>query len=218
MKPFRSTQMSLPFEPQTAEGLLFNEALGLLIGEILRWVPDLNHIKLNQLRVSVTYNKSRSRSGLLAYLLPMKFRGGSPVEVRHRGKHVYHWAMLPQFHEGREILYLIYFMVPRFTNLSFRDKLETIIHELYHVHPDFNGDLRRFSGRSQWHGNMKDYDRKVSQMTDCFLNSPHNPHVYEFLKGNHGRLMRKYGNIRMEKIREPRPRLLKKLPLPSVSV
>ncbi len=94
------------------------------------------------------------------------------MELRARGKRLYHYAMLPYHYEGREILYIIYFMLPRFQNLSFRDKLETLIHEIYHISPRCDGDLRRLKGRSHIHGNsIEEYDRNIRAITDRFLDS-----------------------------------------------
>ena len=39
------------------------------------------------------------------------------------------------------MLYLLSFYLPRFLKLPWREKLATVIHELWHVNPQFNGDL-----------------------------------------------------------------------------
>lgn len=190
-------------------GLNFHWAMMRLIGGICRSVPEFSQIRVSSLQVSASFNRSRTRHGLIAYVVPMKYRGGAPVEVRTRGSKQYHWAMLPLFQGEQQVLYRVYFMLPRFLNLSLRDKLETVIHELYHIHPDGNGDLRRFPGRSPLHGDMAAYDRKVQQLADQFLDSPGAALLVDFLSGTEKRIADRFGPLDACHLKEPRPRLLK---------
>lgn len=189
----------------------FNAAMRDLITEVVRHVGEFAPIRADQLWVSATFNRRPRRGGLLAYVLPLKYREGSPVERRERNGKVYHWAMLPTFDPGskKEVLYIVYFMLPRFYNLTLREKMETVVHELYHVSPRFNGDLRRFKGRSVLHGDMKSYDRKVRELTDEFMAAPHDPTKYDFLRGSYNQSERRFEEILAKHIREPRPKLLK---------
>lgn len=190
-------------------GLDFNARMADLVGEVAGKVAEFRHVDPTRIRVSAAFNRSRARDGVLAYILPLRYRDGLPIEVRrHRGK-VYHWAMFPQHRDGVEIFYYLYFMLPRFLNLPFREKLETVVHELYHIHPQFNGDLRRFKGRSPTHGNSREYDRRVREVTDHFLASEHNEDRYEFLRGGAHHLRLRYGEIHARHFPEPRPKLIK---------
>lgn len=173
-------------------------------------IQGLSHVRINQVRVSASFSRSRSRSGLLAYIVPLKYRWGSPVETRvHKGR-VYHYAMLPRYHDGSESLYVIYFLLPRFFGLTARQKLETIIHELYHISPRFDGDLRRFGvGRKSIHGNTKAYDLRVREMADELMAFRSPMETYGFLTGNYRELRSRYERIETHRIPEPRPRLLR---------
>jgi hypothetical protein len=185
-----------------------------LICEIVRVLPEFSSLKTASIQVSATFSRKRGSGGLLAFVLPLKYKHGSPVEVKKRGRTVYHYAMLPYYRNGQEILYIIYFMLPRFSNLQFRDKLETVIHELYHINPACNGDLRRLPGRSYLHGNsMREFDKRISLLTDKFLQSPHGPESYRFLQWNFSQLRRKFGEVVATRIAEPKPKLLKKTSL-----
>lgn len=190
----------------------FNTAMSRLLQEIVPRVGDFQHIRLDQVLVSATFNRSKRRSGLLAYVLPLKYRAGSPVERRVRRGREYHWAMLPVLRDGREILYIVYFMLPRFLNMGTRQKLETVVHELYHISPLFNGDLRRFKGRSVLHGSHKAYDAKVRVLTDEFLASTHDASTYAFLSEK----TLSPEKLAARHIPEPRPKLLKVALYPSV--
>ncbi len=186
-----------------------------LIAEVASSVPDFKQFDAKRIRVSASFNRSRNRGGVLAYVVPLRYRDGVPVELRkHRGR-LYHWAMVPQKHEGHEILYYMYFMLPRFLGLSLREKIETVVHELYHIHPTFNGDLRRFKGRSKLHGDPKEFDRNVRDLTDIYLGGDHNPETYEFLRGGPYHLRLRYGEIRAHHFPEPKPKLLKVTPIES---
>lgn len=57
--------------------------------------------------------------------------------------------------DGREIYYLVTFCLPRFQDQTLENKLVTVFHELYHISPEFNGDLRRHQGRCAWHTHSK---------------------------------------------------------------
>ncbi len=198
-----------------AEGLDFNSRMTQLIGEMARSVGEFHQFDARQIRVSASFNRSRNRGGVLAYVVPLRYRDGLPVELRRHGSRLYHWTMLPQHQDGHELLYYMYFMLPRFFNLTLREKVETVVHELYHINPAFNGDLRRFKGRSKLHGCHKEFDQRVRQLTDLFMGSPHNPQSYEFLRGGPYTLRLRYGEIRAHHFPEPRPKLLKVTPLES---
>lgn len=189
----------------------FNSAMTRLVAEVARHVGEFRTIDPEQLLISAAFARRARRGGLLAYVLPLKYREGSPVDRRVRGQKVYHWAMLPTYNEGsgKEVLYIVYFMLPRFYNMELREKLETVVHELYHINPKFNGDLRWFKGRSALHGDMKSYDKKVKELTNEFLAAPHDASAYDFLKGSFAQNERRFQKIAARHIREPRPKLLK---------
>ena len=68
------------------------------------------------------------------------------------------------------MLYLLRFVLPRFLDLPFDEKLITIVHELWHISPKFDGDLRRFEGRCYAHGHSrKGYDEHSKKMVDRWL-------------------------------------------------
>lgn len=183
----------------------FNDSMTRLVREIVTQVETFRHIRTEQLLISATFARSSRRAGLLAYVLPLKYRAGSPVERRVKGSREYHWAMLPTKRDGVEVLYILYFMLPRFLQMPMREKIETVVHELYHISPQFNGDLRRFRGRSVLHGSMQAYDRKVHELTKGFLEGPHDPATYAFL--SHKSV--EPGLFQAHHIPEPRPKLIK---------
>lgn len=188
----------------------FNQSMQRFVSLLVAKVPEFQNIDLSRVLLSASFQRSSRRSGLIAYVLPLRFREGNPTEKKVRGGREYHYAMLPYLHEGREILYIVYFMLPRFQNLATREKLETIIHELYHISPSFNGDLRRLKGRSSVHGNsLKEYEEIIRGITARFLATDPPLEEYEFLNYNFRQVEKKWGDVIASHIREPRPKLLK---------
>ena len=112
-------------------------------------------------RVAVSFSQARSgtRAGMYATLTPLRFPGGRIHTVRRGRK----WGMQKvKDHNGQEMLYILNFYLPRFLDLPLREKLDTVVHELWHIGPKFDGDLRRFGNRCFAHGpSKKQYDRQV---------------------------------------------------------
>lgn len=189
--------------------LHFNLLMRQLLQEITENIEDFSHIDLDRVQISATFNRKRRGSGLLAYVLPLKYKDGSPVQSKQRGNKSYQFAILPTYREGKEILYILYFMLPRFLNLAWRDKIETMIHELYHISPLFNGDLRRLKGRSYIHGHsLVEYDKRIKTLTDEFLKRVPEFVDEELIQRRYFQIERKWGKIEAVHIPEPKPKLL----------
>jgi hypothetical protein len=110
-----------------------------IIREITRFSESFKHIDTERILVCTASNRSRSRGGTYGKLVPLKFKDGSPfMEYRNR---VY---TIPEIVlDDVKLLYIIYFYMPRFYDLNPLEKLNVIFHELYHISPSFNGDIRR---------------------------------------------------------------------------
>lgn len=115
--------------------MLFIQSVKTLMTAICRDLPELAHVDLRCIHVTASACRGRRCSGTVAYILPLRFRGGSPVEVVVRLGRAYYYAYFPCFLGGVEIMYSIHFLLPRFLNLKPFEKIETIIHELYHSSP-----------------------------------------------------------------------------------
>lgn len=107
--------------------------------------------------------------------------------------------------DGREMLYILNFYLPRFLNLSFREKLDTVFHELWHIGPKFDGDIRRFGKRCFAHGrSKKNYDKFVATLVDEWLEQSPPEAVCAFLRGNFRELLALHGRILGSKIPVPK--------------
>src|SRR5690606_10410094 len=88
------------------------------------------------------------------------------------------------------------FYLPRFLDQSFREKFITILHELYHISPRFDGDIRRFGGRYHVHSHsQQDYDGQMEVFAREYLSSGPPEDLYDFLRSDFRELHRRYGGV-----------------------
>lgn len=144
-----------------------------LIGHITASHGAFSHIDPSRVLVCVNATRSSSAHGVYAKIHPLRFPGGDTVHTTRRGRSPVRCTMPNITHNGREMLYVIYFMVPRFIDRPLRDKLVTVFHELYHISPHFDGDIRRFPGRNFAHGgSTKRYNLIMERFVDEYLQLP----------------------------------------------
>ena len=177
-----------------------------LCRDIVTTVPELAHVDLGRVLICFATTRGRGIHGTYAKIHPLRFAGGSrSCSIRRRGR-AYTWTMPTVTHEGREILYLVYFLVPRFLDLPLREKLITICHELYHVAPECNGDLRRFPGRNYAHGHsLKAYNARMATLADAYLATDGTRAQVAFLDGDLAAIRARHGTITVRKFPIPRP-------------
>lgn len=183
-------------------GLDFNFHVARLCTDISSRLPDFAHIDMS--RVAIRYCQVRKPvpHGLQATLTPLRFENGA-LFTQRRGRR---WTIQRIYdRNGREMLYLLSFYLPRFLNHSFREKLSTVIHELWHISPNFDGDLRRFEGRCYAHGpSERHYHQSMREMADRWLSLKPPEDAYRFLKANFRQLQRRHGGVFGARISTPR--------------
>ncbi len=186
----------------------FSYHMNELITDISRRCPELRHIESEKVLVAISRSRNNKRYGLQAKLVPLKFQGGR--RIIHTSGDWY--CKMPSFrHDGREILYVIYFCLPRFQNLDYAEKLSIVFHELYHINPLFNGDIRRFSGKYYQHSHSeREYDRVVRSLSEQYHRRPPTRKLTAFLRYNHEELERRHGDIMGLSLRLPEPILFKR--------
>lgn len=181
----------------------FSAAMRSLCRDVVGRCEQLAHIHLRRVLVSFTPSRNRDRFGLQARVTPLRFRNGALT--RRHGPIEYQVQRF--FVEEREMLYLLTFCLPRFLDQPFEEKLITVFHELYHISPEFDGDLRRHPGRNAVHSNSKDeYDAQMADMVKDYLAEHPAPEIFEFLRYNYRDLWERHGGVVAARV--PRPRLL----------
>jgi hypothetical protein len=175
-----------------------------LIRHIVSRCPELAHIQPERLLVCVSSGRP-GRGGSLAKIHPLRFAGGEKSMAARRGRRRVLCTMPTIVHLGEEMLYVIYFLIPRFLELPFREKLITIFHELYHISPDCDGDIRRFPGRNYAHGSStKAYNLLMGQLVDSYLAQHAEPESLTFLEGDLAALRERHKAIVARRLQAPR--------------
>jgi len=175
-----------------------------LIEDIVSCCEVFGHIDMSSVLVGCIKARKSGNTGLYARTVPLRFENGSFMATR-RGC-VYRVPRV--IHEGNEILYIISFCLPRFQDLSFEGKITTIFHELYHISPRFDGDIRRFRGKNYVHGSQKKYDELVKTFAQEYMAGQSHSGLIGFLKLSWEELSREHGAIRWTIYRAPKPELI----------
>lgn len=165
-------------------------------------LSELSHIDMSRVATSFAQARVDGPYGVYAALTPLRFAGGKLHQVR-RG---HQWALQRVCdRSGREMLYLLSFCLPRFIDLPWREKLRTIAHELWHIGPRFDGDLRRFDGRCYAHSRSKDqFDALAEQLVKRYLAADPPEAIHGFLRHNFRDLVARHGRVFGTKIRAPK--------------
>lgn len=171
----------------------YSAALHQVIADIASTVSELGHVEPDRLWTAVAQTRAPGVHGVYASVLPLRFKEGAREVVR-RGVR---YRRPPLFDGEVEILYIITFYLPRFANLSFDQKLKTIFHELYHLSPEFNGDLRRFPGKKYAHGaSRKKFDERLQPTIVSYLQTRGTENgLLQFLRQDFDSLMKEKGRI-----------------------
>lgn len=181
----------------------FTAAMRRLCVDVTQRLPDFRHVQMD--RVAVTFAQARRRVnyGMQAKLTPLRFEGGA-LTTTHRGR----TYTIQRWYAGeREMLYVLTFYLPRFLEQTYREKLITVLHELYHISPQFDGDIRRLAGHYHVHSSsQKEYDREMARLVDRYLRLKPPEFLHDFLRGSYGDLVAQHG--RVVGLRMPIPKLL----------
>lgn len=174
-----------------------------LIGDIASRCPDFAHVQAPRILVSVTQARAGATHGLQARVTPLRFANGELTRQR-RGVpfHIQRY-----FLGEREFLYLMTFVLPRYLDQDFDQKIVTLFHELYHIGPAFNGDLRRHEGRYHYHSHsQRGYDEQMVQYARAYLAGRPEPSLHDFLRLNFAQLEERHGAV--SGIVVPRPKMI----------
>ncbi|WP_298271626.1 putative metallopeptidase [Geobacter sp.] len=158
--------------------------LEIVVAHIVRTVEELSHIDPARVLLCISSTRSGGVGGMYAKIHPLRFPGGTRSSEHRRGRHIYVSTMPTVVHREVEVLYVIYFLLPRFFDLPPREKLVTIFHELYHISPAFDGDIRRFPGRNFAHGSStRRYNSHMARLVDAYLAAHDTPSILSFMDG-----------------------------------
>ncbi len=193
--PNRETLSNAPFD--------FPSRMHTLIADVCMRCPAFSHVDSAALAVTFTPCRNRSKYGLQARVTPLRFQSGA-THRQFRGRT---YQIQKFVFNGRDLLYLVTFCLPRFLDRPFEDKLTTVFHELFHIGPAFDGDLRRLEGRYAYHSRSKcAYDSHARTLSEEYRATHPDPDAFAFLRFGYKELWHAYGGI--HGIVLPRPKLL----------
>lgn len=174
-----------------------------LCADVARCCPELGHVDVTRILFAVTQARDRRAHGLQARVTPLRFRAGALTRTRRGVTYQVQRYRV----DGRECLYVLSFCLPRFLDLQFGEKLLTVFHELYHVSPAFDGDLRRHGGRYSVHSrSQRAYDRAMGRLADAYLAGGADPDAWAFLHLSFAELERRHGAVVGTVV--PRPKMV----------
>lgn len=181
----------------------YTDAMWGVVRDVVATLPELGHVDLDRVLLSTAQARQASRHGVYASCVPLRFEAGA-TETTMDGRT---YRMPALRYEGREMLYVLYFMLPRFhEEQDYHAKLATVIHELYHISPAFNGDIRRFPGKNFAHGHSREvYHKAMCRLADRYLAESARADSHEFLKTPFKELLGRPGGVVGFCVPKPRP-------------
>ena len=170
----------------------FTAAMRRLCEDVVAYTPELAHVDMPKVAVAFAQARRRVLHGLQAKLTPLRFENGSMVT--QRGRH--RWTVRRMFAGETEILYILTFYLPRFQDQPLSEKLITVFHELFHISPRFDGDIRRMEGRYHVHSHsQKEYDRAMDDLAQRYLRQQPDERIWGFLQHRFDELSTQNGGV-----------------------
>ncbi len=170
----------------------FSAHVRRLCADIVARCEALRHLDVARLLFAVTQARNGRAHGLQARVTPLRFADGRLTRLR-RGVT---YQVQRYFLGSHEYLYLVTFCLPRFLDQEFDDKLITLFHELYHISPAFDGDLRRHEGRYAIHTHsQREYDDHMARLARDYLAGNPDPSLHAFLRLSFAQLLSRHGSV-----------------------
>jgi hypothetical protein len=198
----------------------YTERIALLMQDVVQRTPLLSFIDLSEVLVFGRFGRSDAEGAYATchcLTLPDSdpgyffWRDRTTGELTRRSE----WFVTksPVVRVGpKSMKYLISFVLPRFCDQTLDRsrkadlypgtpgwiaKLDTIVHELYHIDPDESG-IRRFvradgSDSQRSHGPL--FYEQVAEMVRAYLASSPDPELYAFLQHDFTALNHKFGGV-----------------------
>lgn len=198
----------------------YTERVRLLMGDIVRRVPDLSFIDLREVLVFARWGKTNT-DGAFATCHSLTLPDSEPGYYFWRDRRTgrltrrSEWFVTrsPQVRIGHaHISYLISITLPRFCDQTLKGsqkedlypegddwlaKLDTIVHELFHVDPHRNGIRKsvRSDGRPAAMTHTPQFFAEVARMVRQYLATRPDPKTYDFLQQNFESLSKRAGGV-----------------------
>lgn len=184
------------------KGFDYTAAVRAVCQDMAIRIPEFAPIDLSTIGFSFCRTRNRQMYGAFAAVFPLRFEGGKSILVRDGVS----WRIPDLFdRQKNQLLYILAVYVPRFINLPLLDKIDTLVHELYHIGPKCDGDIRRFGDRFYAHGASKiEYNKTVVRLAREWLRRDPPPDLWDFLRYDFQTLTDRYSRVFGQKIPIPK--------------
>lgn len=198
----------------------YTERITRLMRDIVARVPSLSFIDLDEVLVFARFGRTGA-DGPFATCHSLNLPTSEPGYYFWRDRHSGRLTRRSEWFvtksptvsvESREIKYLISFVLPRFCDQTLSRsrkrtlydrrepwiaKLDTIVHELYHIDPAEPGirKVTRADGGYSALMHSPAFFEEVARMVEVYLASRPDPAVYEFLRYSFAALEARYGGV-----------------------
>jgi len=198
----------------------YTDALSMLIADIVQRVPTLSFIDPKDVLVFGRFGRSTAEGAFATchcLSLPASepgyyfWRDRATGAITRRSEWFVTKSPVVTLAD-RPVKYLISFALPRFCDQSldrsrkerfypgspaWLAKLDTVVHELYHIDPELTG-IRRIEKEdgtysANCHGHR--FFEQVAEMVQTYVDSKPNPGIYEFLRHDLGTLESRFGGV-----------------------
>lgn len=134
-------------------------AVRRLVRDVASRVPELSHVRASRILVVAGEARRASRATI------------RPAHFKETGRRAGNGARTKPLIriKGRKILYVITLRPLWFLDSTPEERVATILHELYHASPRFDGTLHR--GRRHARLPLAAYDRRIRALLDRYLGS-----------------------------------------------
>jgi hypothetical protein len=198
----------------------YTERLTLLMQDVVSRVPTLSFINMADVLVFARSGRSNAE-GAFATCHCLTLPASEPGyyfwrdRATHRLTRRSEWFVTKSPSvtlSGRSVKYMISFALPRFCDQSldrsrkekfypgaepWMAKLDTVVHELYHIDPEMMGIRRIERGDGTYSANCHGHEffEQVAGMVHTYLKSDPSPSTYDFLTEHFASLDAKHGGI-----------------------
>ncbi|MFN7917283.1 MAG: hypothetical protein U0Q55_18205 [Vicinamibacterales bacterium] len=199
----------------------YTDRLTLLMRDIVSRVPALSFIDMDEVLVFARFGRVHT-DGAFATCHCLSLPPSEPGYYFWRDRHTgavtrrSEWFVTKSptvtLH-GRAVKYLISFSLPRYCDQSLERsrkerfyrrasdawiaKLDTVVHELYHIDPGLQGIRRieRSDGSYAAHCHTPQFFEEVAAMVTDYLDSQPDPSAYDFLRDDFDTLEARHGGV-----------------------
>jgi len=192
-----------------SDSINLTDVLTLIIHDIIKSTDEFKSFDINKILVCCASNRKDSKGAIYGKLQPLRFKDGSEIIQHNKRYYTIPKIML----NNVEILYILYLYIPKFFDMPIKDKINVMFHELYHISPEFNGDIRRMGNIKSAHGHSKkSFEEKYIKYASKYFNKINETPFYSFLQMNFEDIEKQFRIIKYRRMKIIKPQLLSSSP------